>query len=338
VEVLYPADATRLPEDPAPYRYTPEEVWGELLAALPAGVVQAVEVPDVWFDIPAGTGPFPLVVFSHGWSLMRFSYTYHAAHLASWGYVVALPEHPTRDLHAQLTGTDSTESDVRTILDTVALVEAESSRAGSVLEGSVTGDQVAVEGHSAGGRDAALAAYDSTVDAWVGAAPVVPIRDDATGGRDPAELDLTAYLGSTAPPDKPSMIVVADGDIVIPRGEPRTVYDWLPPPKRYVVLADTGHTIFINDCRGIQERGGAAIADALGLEPSSPERRLLENGCLPDDAPVEDVWATWDHLTVAHLNLVFGIEPDTAAASLERSYLDEAFPGRIAEYLVGTAD
>ena len=337
VEVFYPANRGSVPANADPYRYTPDETLGPLLSMLPAGIVQPVITPDAWFNIPASTGPFPVVVFDHGYALMRFSYTFHAAHLASWGYVVALPEIPGRDLHARFTGTLTTASDLPTILDTVALLKAESRRPGSLLEGRVTGEQVAVEGHSAGGRDAALAAYDPTVDTWIGDAPVAPIRDAAAGGRDPNKVDVPTYLASAAPPKKPSMVILTQHDVAIDPSGAHAVYNWLPAPKRLIELAGTGHGVFVNDCEAIQQHGGSAIAEALGLPRTSQDRQFLEDGCLPGDPPVKDMWAVWDHLTVAQLNVVFDINREQSAASLERSYLDTTFPGRISEYEVQPA-
>ena len=43
---------------------------------------------------PEGEGPFPLVVFSHGFACYRESYSGLTDHWASHGYVVVQPEHP----------------------------------------------------------------------------------------------------------------------------------------------------------------------------------------------------------------------------------------------------
>ena len=204
-------------------------------------------------------------------------------------------------------------------------------------------DDVAVAGHSAGGHDAVMAAYDPRVDTWIGIAPAVPFPEDLThdveaeraDGYDPGEFDLDAYLAGTAPPDKPSMMLVAEDDDALPIGDRRLVFDWLSPPKRFVVLANTGHSVFIDDCARLRRaRGAQGYADALGLDPDSAEIRTVEDGCLPEDAPVEEVWATWNHLTVAQLNWVFDIDGEVAAASLQEDYLDATFPGSIGEYLV----
>lgn len=347
VEVFYPADPEATPADADPYRFTTQEVWGSLADALPEGAVTSPEMPVAWFDVPASVdGPFPLVVLSHGFSMMRFTFVHHAAQLASWGYVVAVPEHPTRDLQAMLGGVDIREwqGEPDTILDTIDLMEAENARPDATLTDRVAMDQVAVEGHSAGGHDAAISAYDDRVDTWIGLAPAVPFPEGETGAveferadgfdRAAGEFDLAAHFERTAPPEKPSMMLVADGDVALPLPDRRLEYEWLPAPKRFVVLADTGHSVFLIDCVGIQERGGSALADALGFDPSTLERRTLENGCTPDDAPASEVTATWSHLVVAQLNLVFDIDPDVAASSLEPEYLDATFPGRIEEYLV----
>lgn len=87
-------------------------------------------------------------------------------------------------------------------------------------------------------------------------------------------------------------------------------------------------------CDRIQAEGGSAVAEAAGFDEDSIERRVLENGCLPSDAPVEDVRATWNHLVVAQLREALGIEPAVATASLQPEYLDATFPDRIEEYVV----
>jgi pimeloyl-ACP methyl ester carboxylesterase len=342
VEVFYPVDRGAVPADATAYTYTPEEVWGSLVSLFPPGVVSATEVPDAWVEAPASTsGPFPLVIFSHGWGSERLFYSFHNAHLASWGFLVAAPEHLSRDLLTRLNDDQTTlpPDDVSVIADTVDLLEAENTRTDGALEGRVDTDQVAVEGHSSGGRDAALAADLPEVDTFIALAGVPPVPDDAAA---PSvtfavreDFDLVDYLATVTPADKPSMLIVAENDIGVPPSFGPPVYDWLAPPKRYIELADTGHFFTYDSCAVIQEQGGLqATADALGLDRSSPEIQAAENGCLPEDAPAADVAAVWNHLAVAQLDWVFGIDPDVAAASLQADYLDATFPGRINEYLV----
>lgn len=210
------------------------------------------------------------------------------------------------------------------------------------LFGLVDPDQVGVVGHSGGGHDAVEAAYDDRIDTWVGLAPAIPfpagergvVESDRADGFDAGEFDLEAYLAETSPPDAPSMMVLADNDLRLALPDRRLVFDWLVPPKRFVLLADTGHAAFLLGCDRIQAEGGSAVAEAAGFDEDSIERRVLENGCLPSDAPVEDVRATWNHLVVAQLREALGIEPAVATASLQPEYLDATFPDRVEEYVV----
>ncbi|MEZ5268392.1 MAG: hypothetical protein R2789_07465 [Microthrixaceae bacterium] len=49
-------------------------------------------VTDAVRDVPAATdGPFPLVLFSHGFAGFRLTSTALTTHLASWGFVVIAP-------------------------------------------------------------------------------------------------------------------------------------------------------------------------------------------------------------------------------------------------------
>lgn len=347
VNVFYPADRSAVPTEAAGFVYTPEDSLGPLAAVLPPGLASTVTVPDAWVDLQASrSGPFPLVVISHGRGATRFSQSLHLAHLASWGFVVAAVQHPSRDLQARLARRDVGTSDVSALEEVIALLAGENERAGGPLEGRIATEQIAVEGHSAGGRDAGLAAYDPQVGAWISLFGAPPVPDQATGGRDvvtdgndgfdPAagEFDLGVFLSSTAPPPaKPAMIIAADNDVVYPVSDRRAVYDWLQSPKRWVVLANTGHNVYNDTCEGTQRQGGlGAVADALGLSRTSPEIQLSEDGCLPEDAPAGQIQAVWNHLDTAQLRWAFGLDTEVAEASLERTYLDETFPGTIAEY------
>ncbi len=56
-------------------------------------------VTDAVRDIPASTdGPFPLVLFSHGFAGFRLTSTALTTHLASWGFVVIAPDYLERGL------------------------------------------------------------------------------------------------------------------------------------------------------------------------------------------------------------------------------------------------
>jgi predicted dienelactone hydrolase len=352
VLVCYPADRGAVPEDAVAFRYTAEDHWGRFVGILTDQLRAdfGFEVEEAWRDIPASEqGEFPLVVLSHGAAMSRFGYSSHGAHLASWGYIVAIPRQAARDVEAAIAAGGDTasivEADLEVIDRTIASLTSETGRSGSVLEDRVALDQIAVAGHSAGGAEALLSAYRSDVDTSIAIAPMPPVPEDAAGdhqiveegwyGFDTAvgEFDFGAYLASTEPPAKPSLIVFAQNDLLYPVEDARAVFDWLPSPKRFAVLADTGHFVFVDSCERSQEAGGSeAVAAALGMDPESQEMRYIENGCSPADAPVVEVTALWNHLTVAHLRSVFDDDSASAEASLDATYLNQRFPGALADY------
>lgn len=339
VVVFYPADPSGT-SDAARYQYSGAEIFGEEIAALlPGAFSEPVEVDNAFVDVPASSdGPFPVVLFSHGFgSYYKFT-SLHNAHLASWGFVVASVDHPTRSIEGLFTGAGEYDgqSDIEDLLATIDLLDAVNTEPDSLLEGAVDTEQIAAEGHSAGGRAVSVAAYDPRVDTWIGQAPGPPVDSAAyqeAGGFE--EFDLESYIAEAEPPDKPSMIIAADGDIAIPLEEVEMVYDWLPSPKRLAVMENAGHNAFTDICQKIQEEGGLTQAmEQLGLEGLGFDEllELGEDGCLEENGPAEDGWELIDHLTVAQLRWVFGIDKAVAAASLQADYLDETFPGLLQDY------
>ena len=360
IAVFYPVDRDALPDDATPYTYSGEEILGpEIVDLLPGALAGEISPPDTWVEVPAsGSGPFPVVMHSHGAAgNLRFA-NIHNSHVASWGYVVAAVDHPERGVGDAITSSISQggsedqaceprdQSDRFLDSDQLAagldLLTDETGSSGSVLEGVVDPERVAAEGHSAGGSASGTLAYDQRVDTWIGQAPGTPLEPGAdptpfasaaenAAGECEFEFDTEGFLAETTPPPVPSMIIAAEGDTVIPLDTVQATYDWLATPKRLVVIADSGHAVFVDPCQPIQAEGGlSSFVEALGLDPDKvPLIELGENGCLPSDAPAETVWALIDHVTVAQLNDVFDIDRPEAVASLDEAYLREAFPDRL---------
>ena len=330
VEVFYPVERAAVSDGLVPFGYRAkdfgmaDEVWP---------LAWSATIPDAWVDAPASTdGEFPVVIFSHGWASTRFSSSKHDAHLASWGFVVAVPQHPSRDLAAKLRGQDTLPpGDPETIGDTIDLLDREAERPGGALSGRLDMDQVAVEGHSAGGRDAIRAASSPRVDTWISLAGTPPLPGDVAAP--PTGFDVTAALAKTEPPDKASMVLVAENDATVSPVYSRSVYEWLDAPKRFVVLADTGHVVFLDGCRPFQQGRLDGLVEAFGMDPASETVIGANNGCRPDDASADAVADVWNHLVVAQLDSVFGIDEGVADASLDADYLEATFPGRIEQYL-----
>ena len=355
VAVFYPVDPDAVTPDAEPYSYSGEDFLDPTVSALlPGSLSGEVAPPDTWVGLPASAnGPFPTVLHSHGFSgNLRFGNQHNAA-VASWGYVVAAVDHPERGLSAILDSFIAGDAEDRErpdeyldsdqLIAGLDLLAETNEQADSPIAGAVDTEQVAAEGQSAGGSASGTAAYDERVDLWIGQAPGTPLEPDTDlaafteevteDGETREQLDFAALLEATDPPAVPSLIIAAEGDTVIELDRVMNTYDWLAAPKRLAVIADSGHAVFVDPCVPIREEGGlSAFIEALGLDPADvPLVELGENGCLPSDTDPELVWGLIDHLTVAQLNQVFGIDTDVATASLDPDHLDTTFPGLLRE-------
>jgi predicted dienelactone hydrolase len=104
-------------------------------------------------DPPAAAGPHPLVVWSHGRSGTRSSYSMLCEGLASRGYVVLAPDHPGDTLGDWLLGAaaDDATNETQRVADLRLVIDAAlGDRAGLALAPEIDAEQVAVAGHSYG--------------------------------------------------------------------------------------------------------------------------------------------------------------------------------------------
>src|SRR3954447_997259 len=125
VELWYPARPADVRGKPAAeydvVDWLPEFVKG----LLPAGA--SVGYPSGGVDgVPVAHGRFPLVVFSHGYAGFPTQSSFLTSWLASWGFVVAAPDHRSRDLSAAMTlmATNAGDPDVKDLRRTITLMGA----------------------------------------------------------------------------------------------------------------------------------------------------------------------------------------------------------------------
>ncbi|MEM6294600.1 MAG: hypothetical protein AAGA54_25220 [Myxococcota bacterium] len=135
--------------------------------------------------IPQGEGPYPVVVFHHGFQLGPADYASYGQHLASWGYIVVMPQMPGSILspttHVTLRGY---------VQDIVDWAQGGGNIEGGPLDGRADPETLALAGHSLGGKISFLtASADARVDAVFGIDPV-----DTAGGP-----------GAQPSPDNPSV-------------------------------------------------------------------------------------------------------------------------------------
>ncbi|MEZ5247961.1 MAG: hypothetical protein R2713_01710 [Ilumatobacteraceae bacterium] len=289
------------------------------------GHVQLRRRPHAEADATAG--PFPVVLFSHGFTGIRLQSSFLTSHLAS-GVSSSSLRSSSRDLPNVLSATASGDraDSVDDLLQSLDLVTTEHATAGSILEGVVDTEQVVAIGHSAGGGTVVGAALDDRIDGYVSMASGVLLGD-------PTAVTTTAPAGSL--PDKPSFFMAGSVDAVVPADE-RTVpsFEAVPTPSLLWVIDGVGHNGFDDFCTFGNGTGIIGVAEASGLGgllDAQPQLRTLgEDGCIPPAVPVADTFPMIRHGVTAWTRALFGI--DAEPIGIGADYADAfAQPVRIDE-------
>ena len=313
VEVWYPVnrgDVAGL--DPVPY-FIRDELSGELDSLLPDDVNPPFPTAAFRDARASGSGPFPLVMFAHGSASYRNQSTFLTTHLASWGFVVASVDYLERGLRRQFDlnmddGPDEEIGDVELTRMVAMLVAAENGREGSVLQGRVSTDQIAITGHSAGG---------GTSIRFGGEPDVITYIPLSAGLSSESAVEL---------PDKPSLWLTGAIDGIVDPERTASAFAASDAPTRLVLIEDMGH-LGPSDICAIGENGGGVIQIALdqGLPIPDGLVRLGTDGCQDEALTPEDGWPTINHFVTAQLRWAFGFDEEPIGLSQDaEEYLPEA--------------
>ena len=294
VEVWYPAD-------PGAEEGAEQDVF-EITDLLPENLKAIVPAElnpsyptDAHRDIEASAdGPFPIVLFSHGFAAYPTMYQYLTTHLATWGIVVVAPDHRERGLLAALGGARTEVDDVEVLLTARATALAANDDGASLLTGTMDPSMQATAGHSAGTFAAVQAAtQDPDIDTFLAM---------SGGGR----LDDGSEL-----PSQPGMVLTGRNDQVAEFDGVAGLYEAMVAPKRFVVFDDAGHNSFNDICLIGADKGGLLeIAGQVGIEVPEDLGRLFLDGCEEGYPPATDVWPATRHLVTAHLRDVWGVDEE----------------------------
>ncbi|MEL7370710.1 MAG: dienelactone hydrolase family protein [Myxococcota bacterium] len=306
VEVWYPASAAGDAFDAYDLRDWIPEALRTMIPDAEAPIFET----RAFRDMSVRSGSFPVVVFSHGLGGFRSQSTFFTTHLASWGFVVAAPDHPERGLALLFTpATPASDQAPITMLQTLERLRSENADATSPFFERLDLDKVAVAGHSAGGSAAAVAALDSAVDTWVGHAGA---RAQGAG--------------------KPALVISGATDDIVTAPELRSTFDAMSGPnQRYFSIFGAGHLAFSDICLIAQDEGGLIpFARRFGIEIPVLFESLATDGCEADDLPAPRAWPVINHYSTAHLfealelpNAVDGFT-DEAASCFAPLVLDAA--------------
>ena len=245
---------------------------------------------------PDAEGPFPLVVYSHGFGCFRESYSGLTDHWASHGYAVVLPEHPDcPTAQAKLSPDDARNllyiriSDVARVLD--ALFAPGQEIPG--LTGRIDYERKAVAGHSFGGMIAQITwgqplkdlhstervSYALGFDAAIVMSGVGQMPQMAAGSFDEIPGPMLVTGGTL---DMGNI----GGPVTYPWEWRMSAFDLSPPGHKYsVVLEEGDHYLGGLICRA--DRGGpdnsGGAHDTEGLEILAGVTTAFLDAWLNDD-------------------------------------------------------
>jgi len=289
--VFYPADASKLGGHPR-FSYDLEAPLPDALRAIVPPKYDSTIVVDAHVDAPGSThGPFPIVLFSHGFGASRLYYSNLLTGIASWGFVVVSADYLERGLLAQASHPDVASTpakDLQTMFSSLAATEAASANRSSSLYGVANSHKIAAVGHSAGGQTAFDALKDSRVDVAVGWAPVGP-----TG----------------TPSKKPAMIIGALGDIALTPATLTHEFKTFRGPTKFVEISGEGHDTYTDICTSIRSGVGGLVGFAESVHLISPQlAKLANSGCAAKDIAPQRFWPIVQYYTVAELRSGLGID------------------------------
>ncbi len=199
--------------------------WTPARGSVPAHAGRQLPT-SIWYPAEGG-GPWPLIVFAHGWDENPQVYDRLLRRWAAAGYVVAAPEFPGsgRDFPGPASGDDIPQQTLDLAMVITAILGPD---APAALAGRVDAGRIAAAGHSDGGSTVGALALDASVrDARIrsylvlaGALPPMPGPYDGqnngpvlvvNGDQDPYNLLSDAWPVYLFSANAPKAFVVAPG-------------------------------------------------------------------------------------------------------------------------------
>jgi fermentation-respiration switch protein FrsA (DUF1100 family) len=194
------------------------------------GPDRSVDLPDA--PAARGAGPFPLVVFGHGFAVTPNLYARLLRAWAQAGYVVAAPVFPLANADAPGGPNESDlpnqPADMRLVISRLLAVNNASS---GPLSGLIAQREIAVAGQSDGGDTALAAAYDP---------PLHDPRIDAAMILSGTEIPGIGAF-QIAPGGPPLLATQGTADTINPPSATSAFYDSAPAPKYLLTLLGASH-------------------------------------------------------------------------------------------------
>ena len=279
-----------------------------------ANAAKATYVTNAYSKATPAAGKFPLVLFSHGYAGFRDQSTFLTTAIASWGYIVAAPDSPSRNL-TQVVNllaaipavTSNTNADV---YDLQAVMAAAKAKKFGVASTHVDAARVIAVGHSAGGSaverlasmETSLNAKKSTLKGFIGLA-----------GASIGAWTQNLSAPFTTVPQMPGLLIAGQIDNVVWVSAMESAYSSLTGSRRLIELTHAGHQAFSDLCQIDPGEGGlVALANALNITLPSNLSVLATDGCFSPAEPATTSWLPIQQAVIAQIRFIFGADKTTA--------------------------
>lgn len=295
VEVWYPADAASV--SGSTERADAREWLGpDLRSQVPSTLDLSWDTGAYRNAAPTGA-EHPLVLNVHGFYLSRLASARLAAHLASWGFVVAAPdmtEYYGPTLETGLPGGDPQAS----LAGVLAALGTANTAPGGVLSGHLDLSNLAVMGHS----------FGAVVTTQFAATPGVDMFINLAAGTIPFPLFPTVAQGGAL---KDSMWLASRNDIKRSADSLPNVADQTAGPREIAVLDDGGHIAAYTDlCLVGGDSGGHGLVAQLatvGLDLGDFSA-TADDGCVTSAAVQAAATDVVHHFLTAGLRWHLGVD------------------------------
>jgi acetyl esterase/lipase len=275
-------DVVVIPDDPGE---TGPRTWSESVEeGVPVEEGMFPETADLSLFIPDGDGPFPVVVFTHGFMLGPGDYMSYGRHLASWGYVVVMPQMPSGIIppnHRAL------KEYLIKILD---WIDENAANPDGPLLGRADASRLGLSGHSMGGKISLLVCTED-------------IRPTASFTVDPVDAAGTPVVIN--PADYPSVTPELMDQIIVPLGLSGETVNATAEGQACAPEEDNFHQYYLYAVTPAVE------IEVLGANHVSfldnPDCGLVCNACSPGtDDPAVTRRLTQKHMTAFYNLYLYG--------------------------------
>ena len=297
MEVWYPVDPEDIGTGPRDEYFIRDFVSSSFNELIPPEV-NPPYVTNAVRGVPASEeGPFPLVLFSHGFASYRVQSTELTTHLASWGFVVISPDYLERGLKSVLGEAPAVRrADTDVATEAIEAARSATTTPGGALEGRIDGSTVFPIGHSAGGGTTLRLLSRPDVVSGIPLAAGLSFN----------QLEDAAEL---LPPGKAVTWIAAPRDAVVAIANVRQGFTYTAGERRLVELGGSGHVNAFSDICEIGDGGAVEIARAAGIPVPESLLALGNDGCrVPPFKDSAEVWPELHHFATAELRYRSGLD------------------------------